>query len=97
MYVSEYFQYSFFFFFFLSVSLSLFTFFGTMHLLNLPNELLELIASFLRYECELNFFSQTSKHLYLLFNHALYKRNVAKRLNSSALEWAARHGYEKIA
>lgn len=88
-----------FFFFFQSFQLFVFfsVFFSTMHLLSLPNELLELIASFLQHACELNFFSQTSKHLYLLFNHELYKRNSTKRPNNFALEWAAQHGYEKTA
>lgn len=58
-----------------------------LQLLDLLNELLEIIASNFKYTYELNLFAQTSRHLYLLFNRAVYDLDV-KGSYSRAFNWA---------
>lgn len=67
-----------------------------LQLLDLLNELLEIIASNFKYTYELNLFAQTGRHLYLLFNRAVYDLDV-KGSYSRALNWALQHSSLKIA
>ena len=62
-----------------------------MSLLNLPNELILMIAESLEAECEINALVQTNRHLYGLLNLSLYRLNIQQN-GSSALLWAAQHG-----
>ena len=67
-----------------------------MHFLDLPNELLRLIAGCLNFECDINSLYQANARLYLLLGPTLYQHNV-RYSNSSALEWAAENGHEATA
>lgn len=67
-----------------------------MHFQNLPNELLRLIAGFLKFEYDINSLARANTRLYLLLNPTLYQHNV-RYSNSSALEWAAENGHEATA
>ncbi|KAL2864007.1 ankyrin repeat domain-containing protein [Aspergillus lucknowensis] len=67
-----------------------------MTLLELPQELLLAIASFLEAERDINSLSRTNTQLHALLNPYLYRQN-ARTSNSSALLWAAVHGRENTA
>lgn len=67
-----------------------------MPLLNLPNEIILMIAESLEAECEINALVQTNRHLYALLNLYLYRLNIQKN-GSSALLWAAQHGQDMTA
>ncbi|KAJ5748528.1 uncharacterized protein N7511_010224 [Penicillium nucicola] len=62
-----------------------------MPLLDLPNELLLAIASFLDSERDINALVRTNRHLHSLFKSYLYIHNV-KHHEGSALRWSAVHG-----
>jgi ankyrin repeat protein len=62
-----------------------------MPLLSLPNELIEIIAETIQFECDLNALAQTNQSLYNLLNPYLYRFNVQQR-GSSAVSWAAERG-----
>ncbi|KAF7171061.1 hypothetical protein CNMCM5623_003528 [Aspergillus felis] len=62
-----------------------------MPFLSLPNELLEIIAANLQFECDLNALVKTNRSLYNLLNPYLYRFNVQQR-GSSAVSWAAERG-----
>ncbi|KAE8395297.1 hypothetical protein BDV23DRAFT_178818 [Aspergillus alliaceus] len=67
-----------------------------MHLLHLPNELLQLIAGNLTIDQDLNALIQTHSRFYHLLETQLYEQN-AHFGESSALAWAAAHGRIEIA
>lgn len=67
-----------------------------MALLDLPNELLLLIAQRLDDDYDINALLQTCKQLFLLLNRYLYEHNV-RHFHATALEWAAKHGKETTA
>lgn len=67
-----------------------------MHFLNLPNELLCLIASFFNFGYDINSLAKVNTHLYLLLNPILYQHNARYSYNS-ALLWAAEYGNEATA
>ena len=67
-----------------------------MHLLNWPNELLQIAAENLQTQKDINAFTQTNRRLYNLLNDYLYRHNV-RQFGSSALLWAAKHGQEATA
>ncbi|KAL1963470.1 hypothetical protein VTN77DRAFT_8371 [Rasamsonia byssochlamydoides] len=62
-------------------------------LLDLPNELLQLIAKHLDSQRDINAFSRTNRLLYRLVNPLLYQHNI-RNFGSPALLWAAKHGRE---
>ncbi|KAJ5472150.1 hypothetical protein N7539_008719 [Penicillium diatomitis] len=62
-----------------------------MKLMNLPNEILLHIASYLGKELDINAFSQVCRHLHSLLDRTLYQHNV-RYSDSTALLWAARQG-----
>ncbi|KAF7591831.1 Ankyrin repeat domain-containing protein 44 [Aspergillus hancockii] len=69
-----------------------------MHLLQFPNELLQLIADNLTTDADLYALIQVHSHFYRLFETQLYENNVRYHNGeSSALVWAAAHGQIKIA
>ncbi|KAJ5135358.1 ankyrin repeat protein [Penicillium bovifimosum] len=65
-------------------------------LLELPNELLLLIARYLPYQKDINSFVQTNRQLYVLLNVFLCKFNIQHH-QSSALTWAASNGNDHLA
>lgn len=67
-----------------------------MLLLDLPNELLLLIPTFLEDDCNINALLQTCRQLSVLLNRYLYEHNV-RHSHATALEWAAKHGQETTA
>lgn len=67
-----------------------------MEILDLPNELIFLIAHYMDDEYATNALLQTNKRLYALLNKSLYTAN-ARSPHPSALEWAARHGQVQTA
>jgi ankyrin repeat protein len=64
-----------------------------MNFPKLPVELIIHIVTFLKYDSDLNSFVRTNKFFYHLLNDYLYRDNVL-HFGSSALEWAARNGFE---
>jgi len=69
-----------------------------MHFFDLSTELLAFIISFVEHEYDLNAFSQANKHLYQLFNCAVYTLSVNRKSSCSpALEWTAQHGNDATA
>ncbi|QMW45818.1 hypothetical protein G4B11_009273 [Aspergillus flavus] len=67
-----------------------------MHLLRLPNELLQLVADNLSTDADLNALIQTHNRFYHLLKTYLFEHNV-RYGESSALVWAAAHGHIEIA
>uniref|UniRef100_A0A093V748 Ankyrin repeat and MYND domain-containing protein 2 n=1 Tax=Talaromyces marneffei PM1 TaxID=1077442 RepID=A0A093V748_TALMA len=67
-----------------------------MSFINLPSELLLLLATFLESERDISSLSQTSRGCHLVFNPYLYQHNSRKN-KSSALLWAAKSGNEDTA
>src|SRR4051812_9067142 len=65
-------------------------------LLELPNELLLLIARYLPYQKDINSLVQTNRQLYVLLNVFLCKFNIQHH-QSSALTWAASNGNDHLA
>jgi hypothetical protein len=57
-----------------------------MPLLSLPNELIEIIAEKLQFECDLNALAKTNPSLYNLLNPYLYRYNVQQRGSSAVSE-----------
>lgn len=62
-----------------------------MSLLSLSNELLLEIASYFKYDSDINALMQTTGRLYYLLNTYLYRHNF-RYFESSAIEWAIRNG-----
>ncbi|KAJ5750724.1 hypothetical protein N7533_007752 [Penicillium manginii] len=62
--------------------------------LDLPAELIHVISEFLDDEHAINSLLRTNKRLFALLNHSLYLHN-AQSPHPTALEWAARHGFER--
>ena len=67
-----------------------------MLLLNLPNEILLLIAENLQVEGDINAFARTNYRLYGILNPYLYRHNV-ERKDGTALTWAAKRGQDATA
>lgn len=64
-----------------------------MGLLNLPNEILFLIANFSEYSWNISALSQANRYLYSILNCYAYQHNV-RYLGSSLLKWAVEHDSE---
>ncbi|RLL93862.1 hypothetical protein CFD26_100337 [Aspergillus turcosus] len=64
--------------------------------MNIPNEIILAIASFLDCEKDISSLSQTNRILYTVVNAYLYRHNV-QTSNSSALLWAAENGHQGVA
>jgi ankyrin repeat protein len=62
-----------------------------MSLSVLPNELIQLIAEHLVFDCDVNALSKTNRRLYVLLNRYSYLVNIS-RFGSSALPWLCHHG-----
>lgn len=67
-----------------------------MLLLDLPNEILLLIAENLQVEGHINAFARTNDRLYSILNPYLYRHNV-EREDGTALTWAAKRGQDATA
>lgn len=67
-----------------------------MSLFSLPVELVQLIATFLDSEADINSLAQTNSLNYARLNAFLYQHDV-QRSESSALIWAAKHGRKTTA
>ncbi|KAJ5387078.1 hypothetical protein N7509_009619 [Penicillium cosmopolitanum] len=61
---------------------------------DLPTELIHMISEFLDDEYAINSLLQTNRRLFTLLNPALYLHHAQYPL-PIALEWAARHGFER--
>lgn len=66
-----------------------------MQILNLPNEIVALIAEFLDDEYCINALLQTCRRFSLLLDHSLYKFNV-RYWQACALEWAAKMATKQL-
>lgn len=64
--------------------------------LDLPTELIHIISGFLDDDYTINCLVQTNRRLFTLLNPALYLHH-AQSEDPIALEWAARHGFERTA
>ncbi|ODM21527.1 hypothetical protein SI65_02371 [Aspergillus cristatus] len=67
-----------------------------MGLRELPNEILFLIARYLKYDWNISALSQVNSRLYLLLNSYLYQHNQ-RYFQGSLLTWAATNGSEIVA
>lgn len=67
-----------------------------MHLLDLPNEILLLIAKSSDYPWEISCFSQANRHLHSLLDGLAYQHDQ-RHHDSSLLVWAAKNGIVSIA
>ncbi|KAJ5496841.1 hypothetical protein N7463_008828 [Penicillium fimorum] len=63
-----------------------------MSFLDLPNEVILIVIPYLEYDSDINALCCTTRRLYGLLNHILYKHSVTQRNGGYTLEWAAING-----